>query len=389
MTIQRNLFLIFSLIVTVMASAQDAANPVDIYADKEHNFFVQVYEEKELYSGNCVSPIIYKIRTTGVSPSNLLLSWTFTFYDCKEKKRQPSFRLHIEKGKGITRQTAFRMSKMKTIVDGTASAVTVRIPENFRITGDTLVLEDDPLNLSVTDILPADTKNRNTKWHWQGSDGTKADGASVTFNPVKTTTYSVRAEQDSFFSVPKKFIVRVKLKPEPPKDFIVENPGTIKEGDEVRLKIKTGSPSPGVKWLWFRNEKDLPFRTGESLLVSPSVTTTYFLQADLNGKKSLFRPVTVNVTPVPDPPSGFSISKTATIREGQRLTLRVISKPTAAGIQWQWLSSDGEKVLETGDSMTVSPSETTTYQLVAISYKKRSAPVRTTVTVLSRSRAPK
>lgn len=198
-------------------------------------------------------------------------------------------------------------------------------------------------------------------------------GNGVTVTPSQTTTYVLSASNDGG-SVTRSVTLTVNL-PEPPPTInsFTATPASIALGEtttlawevtgaaSVALSASTGA-SPGVV-------------TGDSLNVSPVINTTYTLTARNNIGVIATRSVTVTVTvPVP-------------VIQSFTATPASISPGTSSTLNWSVTGASHLTILAdvgaspgnvTGTSLTVSPTQTTTYTLTATN---DGGPVTRTVTV--------
>lgn len=359
--------------------SQTSSDPIYIYSDKVKNFYVLAYLEKISSKGNCQSALNYVIKTKGICPENIFLKWDFTYYDCNknEKRQQNTIRLYKNQ-QAFLDNREFKLFKIKSLYEGTASVRKVTPPENFSISGPELVNEGESASLYVS----KESEYRNVKWLWYQNGETKPfeTGTSVSVTPDQTTRYYLKAEQEGFLSGTKNFLLNVKLKPEPPKDFFIEGPDMILEGDTTSLRVNTKEIATDVVWSWY---KETPVSSsyigkGNSVSVDPAETTKYFVQGNLNGKKSIFKEVIVRVKDMPDPPTDYSIKGPTIIKEGAEATLEVDYRGNPDGIKWLWFKEGETSNFAEGKRIVVKPTDNTKYSVRSVIYKKKS-PSRTYV----------
>lgn len=201
----------------------------------------------------------------------------------------------------------------------------------------TIFVNDAP-DITVSDdivIVEGETTtlgaNGSDNYLWSTGETT----ALITVTPGETTTYTVTSIGINGCSTTLE--VTVTVVPE-----VVANAGsdqTICRDDVVTL-VATG----GSTYLW--NTGD----TTAELVVTPQVTTTYTVIVTDDYGYSDTDSVTITVNETPD----ISVSEDVVIIEGESTTL------TASGSDnYQWNTGD------TTASITVSPSETTTYTVVS------------------------
>lgn len=188
-----------------------------------------------------------------------------------------------------------------------------------------------------------------------GDPGSVAPNSSIVLHPQTTTRYAISG-WDGQGMISKTLIVNVGPPPAPVVNSFTADPATIPIGGSttlswsvsnttsVSIAADTGA-SPGAV-------------TGDSLSVSPTATTTYTITAAL-GTQSVTRSVTVTVTGPTAPTIGAFYAQPAFVQNGASTTLH-------------WSVSGADEIsispnlgVVSGDSVTVSPTQTTTYTLTA------------------------
>ncbi|PNQ73034.1 hypothetical protein C1T31_08550 [Hanstruepera neustonica] len=204
------------------------------------------------------------------------------------------------------------------------------------------VLEYPQGNVGMTvnagnDITICEGESTNlTAFGTGGNDfswNTGENSQNIEVSPSETTTYTVTLSDNEGNSVTDSVTVTVNPLP-------VANAGndvTINEGDSVTLAATGGS-----NYSWSTNE------TTQEITVSPTVTTTYTVTVIQNGCMS---EDTVTVTVIPTPIEADA-GQDVIICENDTVVLTA-----SGGSNYAW--SNGE----TTQSITVSPSETTTYSV--------------------------
>ena len=153
---------------------------------------------------------------------------------------------------------------------------------------------------------------------------------NITVSPTTTTTYTVQAIRQGCLS---EDTVIVSVIPTPI-NADAGNDTTICAGESVTLEASGGSD-----YVWSTGE------TSQSITVNPSTTTNYTVTVS-NGQASASDSVQVTVNPLPVANAGNDI----TISEGNSTTLIA-----SGGSTYLWNTG------ETTSSISVSPSQTTTY----------------------------
>ena len=176
-----------------------------------------------------------------------------------------------------------------------------------------------------------------------------ATGESITVNPTQTTTYTVVGKKAGVSSIP--ITATVTVNPIP---TISVKDTTICAGQTAQLNA-----IGATTYAWSNGE------TTNSILVSPTITTTYRVIGSALGCTSSEIKATVTVNPIPT----ISVKDT-TICAGQMASL------TASGAtNYAW--SNGE----TTNSISVSPSQSTTYGVTGSTLGCTSNEIKATVTV--------
>ena len=202
------------------------------------------------------------------------------------------------------------------------------------------------------------------------------NGISQTVSPIQTTTYTLTASNSAGSDSAQ---ITVSVTPQVVAASInsfTASPTTITAGESTRLNWDVSGTSPTIE-ISGRGTV-----TGNSITVSPTRTTTYTLTAT-NAEDSVSRQVTVQVLPQVVAPSINSFTASPqTITAGQQTRLSWNVSGTSPTIQ---ISGRGTV---TGNSVTVSPTRTTTYTLTATNAED-SASRQVTVQVLPQVVAPR
>lgn len=175
--------------------------------------------------------------------------------------------------------------------------------------------------------------------------------AIIEVAPSETTTYSVTVTDSSGQSDEASVTVTVIAIP----IADLGDDQTICAGDTVILTATGGN-----SYLWGTGE------TGDSIEVNPIIETTYEVEVFSNGCSSIDA-VTIFVDNAPE----ISVTADLVMVEGETITL------TASGSDnYQWSTT------ETSDTITVSPTETTTYSVSSIGFNGCVGYAEVTVTVI-------
>ncbi len=219
-------------------------------------------------------------------------------------------------------------------------------------------------NDSTTLSVNGGSLGTDAVWKWYSSNcgGTSVgEGSSITVSPSEATTYYVRAEgiANTTSCVSQKIIIR-SMAPE----SISASLEAILPGHNVTLEVNGGFLGTGATWKWYSGSCGGTYvGSGNTLTVDPEKSTTYYLRAE--GDANTTQCVTHTVTMLSVKPSSVSASKTS-IEPGGSALLTVEGGSLGTGASWKWYSSNcGGTSVGEGSSITVSPSESTTYYVRA------------------------
>ncbi|PYE81698.1 putative secreted protein (Por secretion system target) [Winogradskyella epiphytica] len=176
-------------------------------------------------------------------------------------------------------------------------------------------------------------------------------GASLTVTPTETTTYMVTATDDYGNSDSDSVTVTVNESP----SLTLSDNVTITEGESTNL-IANGAAT----YLWSTGE------TSNTIEVSPTETTTYSVTGSSEFGCESSAEVTVTVVPQLLANAGEDVS----ICNGHTVTLNA-----SGGVNYSWNTGD------TGSSLIVTPTETTTYTVTVTDDYGNSDSDSVTVTV--------
>lgn len=184
-----------------------------------------------------------------------------------------------------------------------------------------------------------------TSYTWSPSTGLSAtSGATVTANPIATTTYTVTGTNAGCTATG---AVTVTVNPMP-QISVSPASATVCEGTTTTF---TGNGANTYAW---SPATGLSATTGTSVDASPLTTTTYTLTGTSLGCSSTLN-FTVTVNPVPV----LVLSPDATLCGGGSTTLTA-----AGGTTYNWSPAAGLSATS-GASVTANPATTTTYTVVA------------------------
>ena len=205
-------------------------------------------------------------------------------------------------------------------------------------------------------------------WEWftNSCGGTAiGSGSSISVSPTISTTYYVRAEGTCGNTSCESITLTVGAGVAPPSSAQCSN-NNICPGDTTEISV-TGATLPnGYTYVWYTGACGaVPVAVGTSLQVSPTSTTTYYVNAVGTCGSTACEEVTVNVQNGSIPPAGI-ISSNNNFCAGESTTLTVDGGSLSSGADWTWYqNSCGGTLLGTGSSILVTPQTSTSYYVRA------------------------
>ena len=246
-----------------------------------------------------------------------------------------------------TSYTAVCKATPSTCASGASNTVTINVNPK---TPPVLTATRTSICLGESTTLTATGCTGAIQW------STGATTASITVSPTSTTTYTATCKVGDCVSQPAPITINVTSTPPP---TVVCSTDSICKGGSVTLLIENCA---GVA-KWSTGE------SGAAIVVSPSVTTSYTAQCEVNGclsaSSGLYKITVVEpVKPV------LAASKNP-ITQGETTTI------TATGCNGSVIWSNGAL----GASISVFPSTTTTYSAICIVKECESDTAKITITV--------
>ncbi|MEJ8817783.1 Ig-like domain-containing protein [Lacibacter sp. H407] len=212
-------------------------------------------------------------------------------------------------------------------------------------------------------------------------------GNSITVSPTGNTTYFVRYSGICNTTTCASVTVTVQALSTAPTGITGTN--TICSGGSTTLTISGGTAGTGAIVEWFAGScEGTPIQTGtNSINVSPAATTTYYARykGSCNTTECAMRTVTVNTLSVA--PTGATGN--LVICSGESTTLTAAGGFAGTGATAEWFTGAcGGTPIGTGNSITVSPTGTTTYYVRYAGICNVTTCATITVIVKSLSTAP-
>lgn len=253
------------------------------------------------------------------------------------------------------------------------------------ITGTTTICNGNSTTLTVNGGTVG--VGATIQWFSGSCGGTSVgSGTSITVSPSSTTTYFVRYSGPCNTTSCVSATVTVNSNSTAPTSIVGTT--SICVGNSTTLTLNGGSAGTGAIAQWFSGScGGTSIGSGNSITVSPSSSTTYFVRYNGTCNTTTCASTTVTVNTPSTAPT--SIIGTTNICEGNSTTLSLSGGIAGSGSTAQWFSgSCGGTSVGTGNSITVSPLSTTTYFVRYSGTCNTTICASTTVTVQSLSVAP-
>jgi hypothetical protein len=213
-------------------------------------------------------------------------------------------------------------------------------------------------------------------WYTNSCDGTLiGTGNNMPVAPSVNTTYYGRWETDCGLSACESVAVEVIPMVLPP-NSVDATPSSVNAGESVTLTYNGGT---GETFNWYTGYcHGTLIGSGNSLVVSPTVYTTYYGSWENSCFRSDCELISVSINELPEPPTSVNASRTSICQgEGTQLTYT-----GGSGETFLWFAgSCGGSPVGTGNYLTVYPSTTTTYYGLWETIHGRSTCDTVTVTV--------
>lgn len=206
------------------------------------------------------------------------------------------------------------------------------------ISGSAQMCAGDTVKLVVT----GGTLSNNASWVWYSAacgGSFVGKGDTLTVAPQATTTYYVRAEGPGDTTRCAAIAISVNTNSIPP-IVMFANPSTVCPGVPSVLSFAGGILGTGAQWKWYKGscgDNSAVAGTGASIVVTPNVTTTYYLRAEGQCTTTICIPNTVkNYTFVQ-----AKLIETDLTIIGDTAKLRLVSpSPAVPANDWKWFENN-------------------------------------------------
>jgi len=205
----------------------------------------------------------------------------------------------------------------------------------------------------------------SAQWFTGSCGGTLVgSGNSITVSPTSSTTYYVRYSGTCNTTTCATVTVTVNTLSVAPTG--ITGTSTICTGGSTTLTLTGGSLGTGASWQWYSGScGGTSAGTGTSVTVSPTSPTTYYVNAAGTCNTTVCQSITVTVLPLPN----GNISGTTSICIGQSTNITFNFTAGAGPFNVVYFNGSGNTSLNgisSGQTVSVSPTTTTTYSLVSI-----------------------
>jgi gliding motility-associated-like protein len=245
---------------------------------------------------------------------------------------------------------------------------------SLTITVETLSVAATGATISANNICPnspttlnvvGGTLGTGATWEWyQGSCGGiyVGSGNGLVINPTASSTYYVRAQGNCNTSTCQQVTVTV-VAPSIQPASVIAAQTAICPGASTTLTVNGGALAPNDVWTWYAAGcgAGASIGVGNMIAVSPTANTTYYVRAEGPCGFSGCASASITLNTLSTQPLSVTAGSTS-LCAGQSTVLNVSGGSLGAGGQWVWYSgSCGGGPIGTGNSISVTPSATTTY----------------------------
>jgi len=227
-------------------------------------------------------------------------------------------------------------------------------------------------NAQVTLTVQGGSLGVGAFWEWYANNCGSSPigtGTSVNVNPSDTTTYFVRATGPCNNTNCASITINTKALSTDPTGISTTN-NNFCPGGSATLSVQGGTLGAGANWVWYEGTCCVtPIGNGTSILVSPSVTTTYFVRAEGDCNNSNAASTTLTVKTESVSPTSISASRDTVCVSNNSVGLSLIGGTLGTNATWEWYENNcppaGGTLISTSSSVSVNPTVTTTYYVRA------------------------
>lgn len=239
--------------------------------------------------------------------------------------------------------------------------------------------------------LQGGAKGSHSRVRWfTGSCGGTLVGTGDTLNVIPNTTTTYFGRIEGFCNTTSCVSKTIKVNSlSTSATSIIASIDSTCGSTSVTLSAVGGSLGSNARWRWYINScGGTLVGTGNSISVTPAVTTLYYLRAEgtCNNSNCVTKSIKVNTASTAATSIASTVDSTC---GGSSVTLSVVGGSRGSNAVWRWYSgSCGSTLVGTGNSISVTPSTTTTYFVRAEGTCNTTACVAKTIKVNTSSTAP-
>ena len=371
-------------------SQQVTGKWIKIYEEGNTKLEIQYTTDENVCANGTPNYFNYKISGAKKSSSPSYVTFKMNFYNCNGTLKFEQFSINI--GTNSPAKLNIKTEDIDFVFSGKLDSAFYDVKETNKldrnsgdaiipnsvaassISGSSNIYFGESASLNVT----GGTLGVGADWFWyENKCGGKfiGRGKSISVYPLEKSFYYVRAEGKNNTTDCVEIIVNVNSK----EAESINGPSSIYEGESTNLSVKGGVLNLNSKWVWYEGSYNNKIGEGNSVTVTPTKNSTYYVRAEESGKNTKSAQLTINVLSR-DPESVFG-PMVAII--GESITLTVKGGFAGTGEKWVWYegSCGGNKIGE-GKSITVMPFEATEYYVRAEGVNRKTLCAEQKITVL-------
>ena len=245
---------------------------------------------------------------------------------------------------GWNGSSAILRYKQNTTINNTTSTATICIGTNK----------------SLTYTLGGAHNNPSPSWAIVAGTGT-GNFSGNTFTPTGAGSVTIRGTLGVCTSDVTFTINQPSTDPTSISLLLGSNP--ICPGNSVTLQRSGGSLGTGATWEWYSGScGGTPVGSGNTISVTPSSTTTYFVRAQGTCNNTNCASITISVNSSSTAPTSATASPSTVCGSNTSTNLQVFGGSLGTGAAWNWYTSScGGTFVASGQSINVNPTSPTTY----------------------------
>lgn len=199
-----------------------------------------------------------------------------------------------------------------------------------------------------------------------GSGTSVGTGSSISVSPTSSTQYFARIESGCYQGSCVSVSITVNQS-STAATAIIPSSTQVCPGQNVTLSVQGGALANGDTWQWYAGScGGIPIGSGSIISINPTQTTTYYVRAEGSCGSTACASLLLTVGASSTVPSSVSVSAN-NICPGTSTTLQQVGGALQNNDVWVWYTGAcGAVPVGVGNSIDVSPNETTTYFVRAV-----------------------